>query len=264
MRARRWGSGLSISFVTTVAACGQVRDETITNPPAPPTNVNPPPPVTPDPTPTPTPYDGDPLCKITTSDCDPDADLAHPRGVPCAQTSSDGGGIGCRLGSDAPTCAPTGSGTDAAKCTTGADCAPGFDCVGDASAKACRHYCCHAACDPGMYCDDAELADTRRVAPVCLHVAPCTLLDPGNCPTNETCAVVNDTGDTGCIAIGDANVGDSCDGRHCAEELTCLGQPGNRKCYALCEIGVTPCPSGKVCKTTSAFRDPNFGICMSP
>jgi hypothetical protein len=92
----------------------------------------------------------------------------------------------------------------------------------------------------------------------------CKLLGTGECAATETCAVVTESGDTGCIAIGDQQVGASCDDAHCAADLTCLGQPGSRKCYKLCKVGGSDCGSAQVCATSTSFKDPNFGICQKP
>jgi hypothetical protein len=57
-------------------------------------------------------------------------------------------------------------------------------------------------------------------------------------------------------------VGKPCDEEHCARGLTCLGQPGNRKCQRICKIdGDTLC-APQTCTTTSAFKDSSFGICQ--
>jgi hypothetical protein len=96
---------------------------------------------------------------------------------------------------------------------------------------------------------------------VCMPIKKCKLLQADQCARNETCGVVTDMGDTGCVETGPAGAGSSCEGDHCAANLTCLGSPGNRRCYALCRVGGTTCPQGETCATSTLFEDPSFGVC---
>ncbi|MBX3187560.1 MAG: hypothetical protein KF819_11120 [Labilithrix sp.] len=231
-------------------------------------------------------YRGNPLCRVAPGECMPDDDGARVTNgaEPCTDTPDGGSNEGtkaCRLarkGADlAPTCAldESGDGGDGAECETGSDCAPGFDCVVGATSKVCRHYCCAGTCEGRAsqsggetFCDVQRLVDVNSKAPVCMPLKECQLLATGKCAANESCAVVNADGDTGCVSIGERQVGDSCDDDHCAANLTCLGQPGNRKCYKLCKVGVPSgvgsCPSGQACKTSTVFSDPSYGICQKP
>jgi hypothetical protein len=235
---------------------------------------------------------GNPLCNVQQGqdqECMPDDDGANPTAgqKPCATALPEGGidgaaaatAQGCRLtkGNDStvvPACLSASyAGTDGAKCTSGADCAPGFDCVdSDGGAGTfCRRYCCLGTCGDQSansghtFCDVQKLVDTGTKAPMCIPLKPCTLLSTQQCATDETCAVVNDDGETGCVPRGGKQNGESCEDEHCALNLTCLGQPGNRKCRTLCKVdGAQMCANGQVCKTTSAFKDPTFGICQAP
>lgn len=232
-------------------------------------------------------YRGNPLCRVTDS-CMPDDDgyrLTSGATV-CAPLVGDGGDASadepsadaCRIGREngviASTCrrGEAGGGTDGASCEAGADCAAGFDCVaGEKGTKACRHYCCSGSCKAqasqngsATFCDVQPLVDVNQKAPVCMPLKRCTLLSTGECNANESCAVVTEMGDTGCVAIGDQQVGASCDEDHCAAKLTCLGQPGSRKCFKLCKVNTSDCGPAQVCTTSTVFKDPDFGICQKP
>jgi hypothetical protein len=89
----------------------------------------------------------------------------------------------------------------------------------------------------------------------------CKLLLDGQCGDKETCAIVTDKGDTGCVPKGNANVGDPCDQEHCAADLTCLGSPGDRVCYKLCKTEGSDCGPMQKCTTGSVFTDTSFGVC---
>ena len=236
-------------------------------------------------------YRGNPLCKVTdTGSCMPDDDgYRRTSGTSeCALPQSDAGDAAgaddpkanaCRVGRDddgaiASTCkaGEAGSGTDGASCEAGAGCAAGFDCVaGEKGSKTCRHYCCAGTCKAqssrngsATFCDVQPLVDVNQKAPVCVPLKRCTLLSTGECNANETCAVVTEAGETGCVTIGDKQVGASCDEDHCGAKLTCLGQPGSRKCFKLCKVNASECGPSQVCTTSTVFKDPDFGICQKP
>jgi hypothetical protein len=232
-----------------------------------------------------------PLCHVQATDwCLPDDDAVTVKLglVACASPPPADGGAsssgsttdttkGCRVKRD-PTSSTlaakcdvaTRSGGDGVTCQTGADCAPGFDCVEGLKGSVCRRYCCTGSCDEQLaqnggatFCDVQKLVDANAKAPVCMPLKRCHLLTPYECAENETCAVVAE-GETGCVAKGEAQVGKSCDEVHCAANLTCLGQPGSRKCYQLCKMGSTTCPPTQVCKTSTAFKDNSYGVCAAP
>ena len=226
-------------------------------------------------------YRGNPLCHVTPMWCMPDDAVA------CADPAADGGTAdaatavpdqGCRLALGAGTTVPTPScrsatpaGVDGASCSSGADCAPRFDCVEGDKGSVCRRYCCLDTCGEqtsqnggATFCDVQKLVDTNQKAPVCMPLKRCKLLTQGECAANETCAVVDETGDTGCVGVGPAQVGQSCDETHCASGLTCLGQAGNRKCYQLCRVNGTACGPSQVCKTSTVFKDMTIGVCTTP
>lgn len=227
-------------------------------------------------------YKGSPLCRVDSTSCLPDDDgRGRSHGVvPCADpadaSTGDAGAApnGCRLlrGYDGikPECkSGTPTGLDGEVCAKGSDCAPGFDCVSDAKQGGlCRRYCCLGTCASQVarsggktFCDVQKLVDPEHNAPVCVPLKGCTLLSPNECPASETCAVVTEDGDTGCVGAGSALAGASCDEEHCAAGLTCLGQPGFRKCYELCRVG-EPCKGGQVCQTSTVFKDAAFGVCQ--
>lgn len=202
----------------------------------------------------------------------------------CGPRLVDGGaevpgqGVACRIVDTSSVCPPDGGanreGVDGTSCSSGSDCAPGFDCVvGDTGRGAvCRRYCCagssacseHTSQNGGRtFCDVQALeekADT--LVPVCMPIKQCKLLKTGECSASETCAVVSDKGETGCVATGPQEAGASCEKAHCMSGLTCLGSPGDRRCYALCRVSSdSDCEGAKKCTTSSLFPDPNTGVC---
>lgn len=234
-------------------------------------------------------YRGNPLCHVVApTDCMPDDDGSRlTTGTSeCAQPAPDAGDAGaadfqsggCRIarvdGDIVSHCFSTAAanGRDGASCENGSECAPGFDCIaGEKGGKTCRRYCCLGTCKGQLsqnggatFCDIQSLVDVNQKAPVCMPLKRCKLLGSGECTTNETCAVVTESGDTGCVALGEQQVGASCDDQHCAATLTCLGQPGSRKCYKLCKVGASECGSSQVCRTSTVFKDPAFGTCQKP
>jgi hypothetical protein len=238
-------------------------------------------------------YRGNPLCNVMVGECMPDDDSTRltAGAVKCevgTSTTSDAGDggtpavddMGCRIhresvDSFAPKCLAVDvdrAGTDGVACETGTDCAAGFDCVvGEKGVKQCRHYCCAGTCKAhesqsggGTFCDVQDLVDVNQKAPVCMPLKHCQLLGTGECNTNETCAVVTENGDTGCVAVGDKQVGASCDADHCAAGLTCLGAPGSRECFKLCKVSSSDCTGAQVCTTSTVFKDPSFGVCQNP
>jgi hypothetical protein len=84
-----------------------------------------------------------------------------------------------------------------------------------------------------------------------------------SCDVGTTCAVVKDDGTTGCVPVGPAQAGDACNTVHCGEGLTCLGKPGARQCYKICELERNNCSANTSCKGSALlFTDPKFGICQ--
>lgn len=228
-------------------------------------------------------FRGSPLCHITSSTCDPDddgtKDVYPGASVPCAiAPAPDAGTVAdqraCRLSaaSAAPTCVDANAANaDGAKCETGADCAPGFDCIASSGGAFCRRYCCTGSCETNRsqngaetFCDVQKLqGSTTTKAPVCMPIKTCKLFLEGECAETETCSVVTDDGTTGCVANGSAKVDESCDQEHCSVGLTCLGQAGNRKCFKLCRSTKAgpSCSPNEICKTSTIFTDPTIGVC---
>lgn len=225
-------------------------------------------------------YRGSPLCHLNEGTCDPDDDGSKPNASyakPCAKAPDPDAGTvsapeGCRIsGTGAiPACLEANpSGTDGAKCESGAECAPGFDCVVSGDAAYCRRYCCSGSCGTHRsqngaetFCDVQTLEGSTTKAPVCMPIKTCKLFTVGECAETETCSVVTDDGTTGCVANGDAKVGEACDTEHCSAGLTCLGQAGSRKCLQLCRSKTGPtCPANQFCKTATIFPDPAIGVC---
>jgi hypothetical protein len=69
-------------------------------------------------------------------------------------------------------------------------------------------------------------------------------------------------GTTSCVAIGQAQLGASCDTDHCAAGLVCLGMVGSRVCWQLCSATDPTCPGALKCHLGGPIvPDPNVGIC---
>lgn len=207
------------------------------------------------------------------------ADAEMEKAEPDTDTEAPTTTRACRIvhddeGSFAPTCTSGSadwSGVDGVSCSDAADCAPGFDCAFGAQGSVCRRYCCAGSCagqssrnGGPTFCDVQTLmrpSGDGVKAPVCMPVKTCKLLRDGECSALETCAVINEKGDTGCVALGDAKAGASCDAEHCAAGLTCLGSPGDRRCYELCKVDDATCGPSQTCTTGSVFQDTTFGVC---
>jgi len=236
-------------------------------------------------------YRGNPLCNfMPRGGCMPDDDSSRltAEALKCGGESDAGDAgmaatvdsMGCRIHREtvdtfAPECLAinvAAAGGDGVACKSGTDCAAGFDCVaGDNGTKQCRHYCCAGTCKGhesqsggATFCDVQDLVDVNQKAPVCMPLKHCELLGTGECNTNESCAVVTESGDTGCVAVGEKQVGASCDADHCAAGLTCLGTAGSRECFKLCKVSSNDCGAAQICATSTVFKDPNFGICQNP
>jgi hypothetical protein len=178
--------------------------------------------------------------------------------------TTDGVAPDCRLGDPA--------GIDGVACVKSADCAPGFDCVDGERGSTCRRYCCSGSCEGqtsanggATFCDIQKLVEQNpHKAPVCMPIKKCKLLVPGECGDRETCAIVDNQGDSGCVPKGMAKAGESCDSEHCGADLTCLGSPGDRRCYKLCKTDSAVCGTTQTCTTGALFQDTTFGVCKTP
>jgi hypothetical protein len=228
--------------------------------------------------------DGSALVDVcgTSTDCSPDDDGSQKLtsgASGCERVPPDAGDApvkGCRLHATSETTLESSCGTatlragDGARCSKGADCAPGYDCVEDEKGSVCRRYCCSGSCSKHYshnggptFCDLRKLADVKSpYAPMCMPIKDCTLLDPAGCEPTETCAVVDAKGSTGCVPRGPMRESESCDQNHCEVDLTCLGSPGERRCYKLCRTTRQgTCPSGRTCTTGAIFVDSTYGVC---
>jgi hypothetical protein len=197
---------------------------------------------------------------------------------------ADAAAKGCRIvfdeateGAYAPRCEAEANrhGLDGTSCEKGSDCAPGYDCIEGEKGAVCRHYCCAggSTCSEfssqnggPTFCDIQKLVDgNEHKAPVCMPLKKCKLLTPSECSDStllkETCAVVTEKGDTGCVIVGKAQAGDSCDEEHCGVGLTCLGNWGDRRCYKLCRTERSDCGPTQTCTTGAVFQDTTFGVC---
>ena len=235
------------------------------------------------------PVQGNPLCNASPaggiSSCFPDdpssaqaCRIAPDGGVYDPTTDYDGGVLGCHVVAEAgmlsaPTaaCLPSGLGTDGNPCHLSTDCAPTLECVGTGS---CRRYCCSDPCDPSHFCDiQPETQDPALTVPVCMPIQPCGLFDSpdagGSCGSDATCAAIvatNGTPLTTCVEIGLAQAGDSCDSQHCAEDLVCTGNWGERLCRRLChtEADAGDCAPSETCMGgLPFFLGSAVGLCES-
>jgi hypothetical protein len=229
---------------------------------------------------------GNPLCRLTQAygdgglyGCNPDQP-ATP--IDCAMdggaAAGDGGGYACRVQPVMPSSSgmnsPTAPATGCSPSSGDALCAPGFDCVGVPGT--CRHYCCagNSACDakdpsPKTFCDVQFLNRAAATpVPVCMPIVTCNLQEQlaqyPPCPATQTCAVVREDGQTGCVDIGPKGPGDSCEQDHCSAGLVCLGAPGQRVCYKLCDTqSSSQCTAPETCKGgLPLFQDPRVGVCQ--
>ncbi len=222
---------------------------------------------------------GNTLCHDDPSTCMPDkAGCALPEdaGVSSTADAGDAGpGSACRVmlgdaSTAAPVCGVAGQNQDGEPCTTGDDCAAGFECVG--SPGRCRHYCCDSsACatlDNGNtlkkhFCDVASEAEHTNVkVPVCQVVQPCTLL-AGGCDQGFTCALVDiNDGTTSCVPLGPAKAGQECGAEHCGRDLSCIGEGQAATCQQLCD-NYHPCPGDQQCMSSwPSLKQLGVGICQ--
>jgi hypothetical protein len=194
---------------------------------------------------------------------------------------SDAGALACRIGlgvnqKTETDCSKSGQGDEGASCTSGADCQPGYECVGTGT---CRRYCCDESTCAALsttydtyFCDIAsEHASTGATVPVCNAVTKCSLFTD-SCAMGQACTIVeidNTTADAGpttnyvatCAALGDAKIDDSCETEHCGLGLACIGPIGQRTCQELCD-SQHPCPQSLTCKTNSqALAQFKVGVC---
>ncbi len=195
-----------------------------------------------------------------------DAAVAPAPRFACHVARNAGGGV-------APVCLPEG--TTTGTCTSSAQCMAGHECVGDgANVDAqCRRYCCEAnACDVTSFCDVQPIVGTTKtMVPVCMQLAPCELLslNPTQCPSQQ-CGIALDGKELEiktCLDIGPRGVGEDCETDHCAKDLSCLGAPGARKCFQLCDTSKGSkhtCPMGLVCQSSgTTFKGGSVGICAN-
>ena len=205
------------------------------------------------------------LCN--TSDCNPDmasdCNVVTDSGAPATDASLRA----CRMVQPAyASCVAAGAGADQASCTSSADCAPGYECVGDGI---CRHYCCNDDVCTGLgnssnnetyFCDVAhEKAAPTVTVPVCFLVQPCKPLQTGVCGPNETCTIVETNNSmqlvATCDAIGKGVLGDSCETAQCAAGFACIGPIGGRTCQQLCNTS-NPCSGSLTCN----MKSQTFGV----
>lgn len=209
---------------------------------------------------------GNPLCHASTySTCFPD----DTKSQYCALLGgADGGDWACHVAKGGPECVTSGAKAEGEACTSGADCAAGFECVG--TPARCRRYCCESSTCTALgklnskdyFCDAQPLATaTATLVPVCQPVMPCNLLGD-NCAQGQTCALVDaNKGLTSCVSVGTAKVGESCTSQHCAAGLQCIGNPAT--CHQLCDPKNPSCPQGQQCFTGwPALQQQGVGICQ--
>jgi hypothetical protein len=221
---------------------------------------------------------------------DPDMGACTPAPVDAGEPEGDAGTLsyGCHVtathveagtASVMATCGVAGSTPAEQACYASSDCAPGLECVIDASrAQAdsasngggvCRQYCCGNSCEGKQtFCEIETTVGGAVSVPVCVspHSGPaCKLLDETSCATGLTCQIVNQyTGQVACVTPGTAAAGGSCETSNCAPGLSCiLGYFPARECAQLCLLESDNCPSGETCTANAAISsvDSQIGTC---
>lgn len=193
----------------------------------------------------------------------PDAGIAPTSHLGCHVTKGKDGAVVTQCG------AADARGLDGASCSKSSDCAPGFDCTDGEKGPVCRRYCCAGSCANQLSSNGGDtFCDVRmgaglgsQILPVCMPIKACKLLHESDCGEKETCAVVTEKGATSCVPKGEAKVGQPCNDTHCDTNLTCLGSPGDRRCYKLCRVDSTDCGPTETCTTGAVFQDTSFGVC---
>ncbi len=195
--------------------------------------------------------------------------LAYPDAAMACHVARDPQGQGL-----APVCTPDG--TTTGTCFASAQCMAGHECVGaNSNTQAqCRKYCCEAnACEPTTFCDVQPIVSSNSLmVPVCMPTKSCELLSQysAQCPADKQCGVALDAKALEiktCLDIGPRGIGEDCETNHCDKDLVCLGAPGARKCFQLCDTakgsGQHPCPMGQACRASGTTFSGVVGICGS-
>jgi hypothetical protein len=239
--------------------------------------------------------EGNPLCGITDTTCDPDvpacqlmvdgaAPVCEPASV-CDPTTDGAANanvmyqtVACRPSVStsttmaSATCAPIGQQTEGQKCEASSDCAAGLECVTNPEEQAgvCRHYCCAGTCgkDEGdsAFCDIETIYGSTQLVPVCTRATSCSPLSTAtgsdSCPTGQTCTIVEESSGqaTACVTPGNAGVGQDCRTQNCMTGLACI----NQICQELCEPAASssPCPGGQMCESLVSIGD-GLGVCVT-
>ncbi len=170
-------------------------------------------------------------------------------------------------------CESAGTGTDSAPCLTGADCAPGFACVGEVGAGQCRPFCCEAStsCGGAAYCalrpmlsDLQAQANAVSQVPVCVPADNCSLDEPYPCDDPDSCVcgsgahctVVRADGMTACVVPGVGQQNEPCP---CARGYIC--SPVAQICMKLCKTAVADsCGATGLCQRVAAMPN-GYGVC---
>ena len=176
-------------------------------------------------------------------------------------------------------CMAGGFGESGSACFSGADCAPGFACVGDGPGL-CRPYCCAgaSACADivgGAHCTEAPLAtrpaNTKKLmVPVCMPPIKCTLGEPYpcdppgtcSCPQDSACIVVKDDGTTSCVPADSLPPEDKgVEGKACPCAPGFVCSRTTDECVQLCPL-ISPeiCASGR-CQASPSLPE-GWGTCI--
>lgn len=172
-------------------------------------------------------------------------------GTPDSGDPTDGGALACRALSDGDhaRCAPAGPASEGATCVDVGGCAAGLACI----EQRCTPTCCarSSTCGAGAAC---VLAPSGGQAfpwlPVCAPLRTCVFETPSPCPTGTQCGFGEDEGVRGCVRVGTAAEGASCESTPCATGLACVGAGSLRRCATLC----TPNTRGAPCRGTERCR----------
>jgi hypothetical protein len=156
-------------------------------------------------------------------------------------------------------CMPAGAGAMGSTCTSDADCAMGYICLGtslDGSTGACYPFCdSDADCaGDGSICFQLALGETPIDAYTCSY--PCDLTTASGCPPGHGCDLygIDENGDT--ITEQDftdcnGEVGSGTQGAYCTSEDQCgtthVCYLDEYTCLGYCYVGATVCPSPSTC-----------------
>ncbi len=173
----------------------------------------------------------------------------------------------CILAGDAPYCVPqAGRLEEGSACEEPGQCAPGLACFRRPSGGVCAPVCCFGdeSCGdgrtcrgPGVLIDGSESAFGQCRAPIA-----CDPLEAESCEPGMACRIVSPEGDTDCVRLGEAAVGEACVAQSdCQGGLFCGGL-FERVCVRICSLAEDGgCPDGEGICQGYAHTPEGVGLC---